>query len=59
MKITNFVLREKKNVGKGWPLSSNMGLEANIVAKSMFLSDEDEINPGHFMISGTDAFSRG
>lgn len=38
---------------KEWPIPSHDELEAKFIAKSITSSDEDEINPGPFIVEGT------
>lgn len=42
---------------KEWSFPSNDELEAKFIAKSITLSDEDEINPGPFIVEGTDCLT--
>lgn len=50
--ITKFVLREEGKSGKERSLSSNVWLEAKLIASSY----KDVITSSLFMIAGTDAF---
>lgn len=56
--LLSFVLSETREVRKGMVLSSNVELNADIVAKSFALSDKDEITTWLIIYSRTDALPR-